>query len=215
MPKENIQLADSFASDYDKAIVQNNWHGPQILFDMLQRHLQNSSKILDLGIGTGESAVFFQKAGHKIYGVDGSAKMLEQCKSKNIAEELYTIDLETEVLPFSEDSFQAVISNGVFHLINPLELIFSEVSRVLSPLGYFIFTYENTDETQDYVNQSEGVWEKKTSTGVYTFKYDDLYIKNLLQKNYFYELEHRRFLAFRSSELKKDFFFNALLAQLK
>ena len=105
MPKVNIKLADSFAGEYDKVIIKNNWQGPQILFEALQNRIQLCSKILDLGIGTGESSVLFQKAGHKIYGIDGSSKMLEQCKKKNIAEELYTIDLEIENLPFPENSF--------------------------------------------------------------------------------------------------------------
>ncbi len=215
MPKENIKLADSFASNYDKAITKNNWKGPEILFDMLENRLQPCSKVLDLGIGTGESSILFQKAGHKIYGIDGSEKMLEQCKSKNIVEELHTIDLETEDLPFPENSFQAIISNGVFHLINPLELIFSEARRVLSPNGYFVFTYENASDVEGYKNLREGVWEKKTATDVFTYKHEDLYIENLLKKNAIYKLAHRRFLAFKNAELNKNFYFIALLAQLK
>ena len=215
LPKENIKLADSFASEYDKTIIKNDWKGPEILFDLLQKRLQSFSKILDLGIGTGESSAAFQKAGHKIFGIDSSEKMLDQCKSKNIAKELHTIDLETEDLPFPENSFQAIISNGVFHLINPLELIFSESRRILTPNGYFVFTYQNASDVKDYKKLRDGVWEKKTATGVYTYKHEDLYIENLLQKNAFHKFNYQKFLAFKNTELNKNFYFTALLAQLE
>ena len=199
--------------DYDNSVAKNNWTGPLVIFNSLKNLLPQHSKILDLGIGTGESAAPFQKAGHIISGVDGSAKMLEQCKKKNIGETLTLVNLEKESLPFSNTLFDAVISNGVFHLIYPLNFIFSEVARVLKPKGYFAFTFENAKEIDSYKEISPGSWENKTTSGVYTYKYNHQIISNLLKKHGCNEIKRTKFLAFQNTELQKDFYFTAVLAQ--
>ncbi|MCG6188261.1 class I SAM-dependent DNA methyltransferase [Maribellus maritimus] len=215
MPESNIKLANEFADEYDNSIAKNNWTSPQILFKMIEERLQPKSAILDVGIGTGESSAPFYRAGHSITGVDGSKKMLTKCKSKNITERLTQINLETESLPFSDKFFDLVISNGVFHLISPLNDIFSEISRVLKYRGYFAFTFENANDTSGYDEIAPGIWENKTPTGVFTFKYNTGYISELLQNNGFTEIKQSTFLAFQNKELRKDFYFTAVLSQLE
>jgi predicted TPR repeat methyltransferase len=127
MPGDNLKLADEFAPSYDHSVLKNNWNGPEILFNAVHHFLPIQSKILDLGIGTGESAVRFSSAGHLITGIDGSVKMLAECKKKNIAQKLIHHDLENPPFPCKKGTFNAVISNGVFHLIYPLHLLFSDV----------------------------------------------------------------------------------------
>lgn len=215
MPGNNLKLANSFAGEYDKSVVQNNWTGPNVVFNLVKNSIPPHSKILDLGIGTGESSLPFYKNGHSVSGVDGSIKMLEQCKRKNFAVKLDLVDLEKETLPFTGKTFDAVISNAVFHLIFPIEQIFSQVAGILKSDGYFVFTFENTSEKTGYFNISPGIWENKTKTGVYTYKYDELYISKLIQKYGFKKTESKTFLAFQNKELQKDYYFTAVLAQLE
>jgi predicted TPR repeat methyltransferase len=215
MPGKNLEFADAFANEYDQSIVGNNWNSPQLLFELLNPLLCQKSNLLDLGIGTGESSVLFYRAGHRITGVDGSVNMLKQCKKKDITEKLIHYDLEKTPLPLNDENFDAIISNGVFHLIHPLRPIFSEVARILMPEGYFIFTYENTKNSINYSEVEKGIWENKTTSGVLTYKHSQYYIKKLLVSNHFNLIESKQFLAFRNTEQKKDYFFTAVLAQLK
>lgn len=213
MPGKNLHLADKFAKDYDSTILQNNWKGPEIIFEIVAELIKEKSGILDLGIGTGAGSILFEKAGHRITGIDGSVKMLEQCAEKNIAEKLIRHDLEKVPLPLPSHAFDAVISNGVFHLINPLEPLIKEAARLLKKSGIFVFTYENTENKTGYIRLSPGIWEMKTETDVLTYKYADEYISEILARSNFTILSNHRFLAYKTS--LKTFFFNVATARLK
>ncbi len=152
---------------------------------MINPFLQPKSKILDLGIGTGASSIPLKNEGHLITGIDGSEKMLEVCKSKNIAEELILHDLEKLPFPVNNKMFDAVISNGVFHLIHPLIPVFDEVKRILQPNGYFVFTFEKATDLEGSVEIEHGIWEKKTKTGVLTYKHSTEFIFGKLREKQF------------------------------
>lgn len=214
MPGKNLQLADDFAADYDSSVLQNNWIGPKLLFELVEGELNTSSQILDLGIGTGESARRFVEAGHEVTGLDGSEKMLEQCRNKNISERLICQDLEQT--PYTLDNkFDAIISNGVFHLINPLKPLFDEVNSLLHPGGLFAFTFEEAGNIEKSIEIETGVWEMKTESGVLTYKHSLNYIQHLLAENNFTVLQQKQFLAFRNKKSNTDFNFTLIVARLQ
>ncbi len=215
MPKNNLKFADEFAANYDNSILQNNWIGPELIFNSINHLLKSNANILDLGIGTGESTLPFQKAGHSITGVDGSVKMLEECSKKKIASTLILHNLEETPFPINDKLFDAVISNGVFHLIHPLKPIFSEIKRIIKPGGIFAFTFEATANISGSKEIENGIWEKKTETGVFTYKHNTAYIHKLLNINGFNIEEEKQFLAFRNKKSKTEFYFNAIVAQLQ
>ncbi len=215
MPGENLNLADKFAADYDKTISGDNWIGPQIIFTLLKEFLQPKSKILDLGIGTGASSLLFYDEGHLITGVDGSEKMLERCRTKNIANNLVLHDLEKTPIPLKDNAFDAVISNGVFHLIHPILPLFQEVERLLTSDGYFVFTFEKNTGEEDSTEIESGIWEKKTKTGVLTYKYSIDYIFSILKQNKLTPILQTEFLGYINQELQKEFNFTAIVAKLR
>ena len=214
MPGENLKLADEFAADYDNTI-NNDWVGPRVIFIMLNELLPPKSKILDLGIGTGASSLLFYNEGHLITGIEGSEKMLEICRAKNIAEKLLLHDLEKPSFKLNDKFFDAVISNGVFHLIYPIEPLFVEVKRILSNNGYFVFTFEKTTGLEGSTEIEPDVWEKKTKTGVLTYKYSADYIFRILKENNFEPILQTEFLAFVNKDLEKEFYFTAIAAKLQ
>ena len=214
MPGKNLQLADDFAADYDASVLQNNWIGPQVLFELLEGELHTPSQVLDFGIGTGESARRFSEAGHAITGIDGSEKMLNQCRNKNIGDRLICHDLEQVPYPL-ENKFDAIISNGVFHLINPIKPIFNEVKRLMKPNAVFAFTFEEAGNIEKSVEIESGVWEKETETGVFTYKHSLNYIHHLLAENNFTIVQQKQFLAFQNKKSNIDFYFTLIVARLQ
>lgn len=214
MPGDNLKLANLFASEYDNTINDENWIGPQIIFLELNPFLQPKSKILDLGIGTGASSVLFKNAGHQITGIDGSEEMLKICDTKNIAEKLILHDLEKLPYPLNNNSFHAVISNGVFHLTHPGLPAIEEAKRLLKPKGYFVFTFEKDSDLEDSTEIQTGIWEKMTKTGVLTYKHSTNYIFDVLRRNSFEIIFQTEFLAFVNKEIEKEFYFIALVAKL-
>jgi arsenite methyltransferase len=98
-------------------------------------------RVLDLGCGAGtDSLVAAQTVGQtgQVTGLDMTPEML--AKARASAAELGTANVEfvegeAERLPFLDESFDVVISNGVIDLVPDKDAVFSEIVRVLKPGG--------------------------------------------------------------------------------
>jgi SAM-dependent methyltransferase len=103
--------------------------------------LEPREHVLDLGSGAGtDSLVAAQMVGPegRVVGVDMTPEMLD--RARRAAAELGAahvefVEAEAERLPFPDESFDVVISNGVIDLIPDKEAVFSELHRVLKPGG--------------------------------------------------------------------------------
>ena len=103
--------------------------------------LAPGERVLDLGSGAGtDSLVAAQMVGEQgqVTGIDMTAPMLD--KARAAAAELGVknvefVEAEAEQLPFPDESFDVVISNGVVDLIPDKDAVFSELFRVLAPGG--------------------------------------------------------------------------------
>jgi arsenite methyltransferase len=103
--------------------------------------LQPGERVLDLGSGAGtDSLVAAQMVGENgsVKGIDMTPEML--AKARSAASELGVANVEfvegeAESLPFANESFDVVISNGVIDLVPDKDAVFSELFRVLVPGG--------------------------------------------------------------------------------
>ena len=103
--------------------------------------LMPGERVLDLGSGAGtDSLVAAQMVGTtgRVVGVDMTPEML--AKARGAAAEagithVEFVEGEIEELPFSDETFDVVISNGVIDLIPDKDAVFSGIFRVLSPGG--------------------------------------------------------------------------------
>jgi arsenite methyltransferase len=103
--------------------------------------LEVGERVLDLGSGAGtDSLVAAQMVGEsgRVTGIDMTPEMLAAARAA--AAELGVTNVEfvegeAERLPFAEESFDVVISNGVIDLIPDKDTVFAQLFRVLSPGG--------------------------------------------------------------------------------
>ena len=103
--------------------------------------LEPGERVLDLGSGAGtDSLVAAQMVGEdgSVTGVDMTPEML--AKARQAAAEMGVrnvefVEAEAERLPFSDESLDVVISNGVIDLIPDKDAVFNELFRVLRPGG--------------------------------------------------------------------------------
>ena len=113
-------------------------------FDLYK--IKKGDKVLDLGSGSGTdlfySAILVGPEG-SVTGVDMTQDQID--KSIRLAEEHNFLNVQVvksyiEKLPFPDNSFDVIISNGVINLSANKEQTISEISRVLKPGGALIFS---------------------------------------------------------------------------
>lgn len=77
-------------------------------------------RVLDVGCGTGENALFFAQRGCKVVGIDGARTAVAAAKRKAIARDLSCDFLVHDALSVSAlaSSFDGVIDSGFFHVLS-------------------------------------------------------------------------------------------------
>jgi SAM-dependent methyltransferase len=129
-PAELANVPESAVESF--AGVANPW---------MMGRLAPGERVLDLGSGAGtDSLVAAQMVGvdGRVTGIDMTTPML--AKARAAATEMGEANVEfvegeAERLPFSDASFDVVISNGVIDLVPDKDAVFAELYRVLAPGG--------------------------------------------------------------------------------
>ncbi len=103
--------------------------------------LELGERVLDVGCGAGtDSLVAAQMIAPdgRVTGIDMTPQMLANARraaAEMGLDNVEFIESEAEQLPFPDESFDVVISNGVIDLIPDKDAVFSELRRVLRPGG--------------------------------------------------------------------------------
>jgi len=128
----------------DDVVVDDSWHGagvPECGWILRQLGDLTGLRILELGTGAGEGAVYFAKRGAKVTATDISPGML------NLAAEVgrrHGVTMETVVADaadlshFDDGTFDLVYGANVLHHVE-IERCLREVHRVLVPGGRAAF----------------------------------------------------------------------------
>lgn len=134
------------ALNYDKALteklpneVASSYCGVGNPFSLGK--INKGEQVLDIGCGAGVdtilAAIIVGPKG-SVSGVDIVAGMIARAESNLQMMALDNVKFQQvsgENLPFSDDTFDVVISNGVINLIPDKEAALSEIIRVLKPAG--------------------------------------------------------------------------------
>jgi SAM-dependent methyltransferase len=129
-PTELDKVPDAAAESF--AGVANPW--------VLGR-LTPGERVLDLGSGAGtDSLVAAQMVGAdgSVTGIDMTPEMLAKARSAASTMGVTNVEFlesEAERLPFPDESFDVVVSNGVIDLVPDKDAVFAELFRVLVPGG--------------------------------------------------------------------------------
>lgn len=91
--------------------------------------------VLEAGCGIGTDAVQFVRAGARYHGVDFSQTALQLARSRPELSAAELVEGSIADLPFADDSFDLVYSNGVIHHLPQTARAIAEFRRVLRPSG--------------------------------------------------------------------------------
>ncbi len=142
---------DRAASFYDATRAFPESVAEQLRDALVQRlGLSKSSRLLEIGIGTGRIALPYIRAGYQYCGVDISAEMLarlqEQLKPQSLRADLVQGDVMK--LPLVSQSFDALLTMHVLHLVDDWQATLREAMRVLRPGGWLVLLNDERDQGQ-------------------------------------------------------------------
>lgn len=112
-----------------------------LLFDFIQKYINKTDKILDIGCATGGFLRFLKDKDYRyLHGIDSSTPYMEKAiKDKNL-------DIKkgfAESIPYDRGSFNFITADQVVeHLVDPNQ-IFIETRRVLKPEGLLCISLPN------------------------------------------------------------------------
>ena len=132
---------DQWASEYDRDLAEDfDWRAPQASVDLFVKHVSAGAKILDAGAGTGLVGEILAPLGYQdLHAMDLSLGMLEEARRKGLYQDFRQMTLG-EVLGYETDSFDAVISVGVFTTGHAPPHAFDELARITKPGGHVVFS---------------------------------------------------------------------------
>lgn len=119
---------DRVASIYDAT----RWAGvPAVVMEKILLSMKGTFTgcriILDVGIGTGRFAQYFNNNGFAIVGVDVSLPMMKQAREKGVAD---LVRADAQHLPFRDESFDGSLMIHLLHLVHDWVHVIHEVGRV-------------------------------------------------------------------------------------
>lgn len=139
---------DEIADEWDK----NRTRPSPSLALLLRFTPYNASIVLDAGCGNARNSIDIAKRFKKVIAFDLSPLMLENAR-KRIAESkarnIEIVQADASKLPFKDESFDAVFSLAVVHILNSKEKrlkAFEEMRRVLKPGGRALVAVWNKEQ---------------------------------------------------------------------
>jgi SAM-dependent methyltransferase len=112
------------------------------LVTAVEERTTTSTRVLDLGCGTGDLALCLAAANRDVTGCDISKEMLERAaKADNSQAVKWTrLDPSWQTLPFADNSFGAVVASSVLEYLDNPVAVLRECARVLQPGGTVLCT---------------------------------------------------------------------------
>jgi SAM-dependent methyltransferase len=156
---EDVVLTDSQQQYWDKMLADNpGMFGDEPSFPAREAMKiftqEGKTEILELGAGQGRDTVYFARQGLNVCVVDyapsGVSIIRKKVQKFGLTSHTKAIchDVRTP-LPFADNSFDAVYSHMLFCMAlrtSELEVLFSDVLRVLKPGGLNIYTVRHTGD---------------------------------------------------------------------
>jgi ubiquinone/menaquinone biosynthesis C-methylase UbiE len=123
--------------------------------DVLDYEGASGLEVLDIGCGQGIDLARYALAGAHVTGVDLTPRhvALAQAHLAGIGLEAEVVEGDAEQLPFPDESFDRVSSNGVLHHTPDLPSALREARRVLRPSGRATVILYNRASLHYWINQ--------------------------------------------------------------
>lgn len=157
--RSNRQFYDRIAPFYDQIFVQHKIHAGKMVEILAASYAgrESSTRVLDLGSGTGLLTRILSSKGFDVTGLDISLQSLLQMRQS--APQISTVHGDGACLPFHDGSFQAVVSLGTWRHFSNAQQVIGEVARILGNDGILVIGYF-PPALGGVVHLGHGIWNK-------------------------------------------------------
>ena len=131
---------DKIAEKYSKQPVADE-AAYQKKLKVTQGYFQSDMEVLEIGCGTGSTAIVHASYVHHIRAIDISPNMIEIAKRKAKAEEIDNITFEVssiDRLKVADKSMDMVMAHSILHLLEDKDAAIASVFDILKPGGLFV-----------------------------------------------------------------------------
>jgi ubiquinone/menaquinone biosynthesis C-methylase UbiE len=141
-------IYDKMAPAYDDVIAKGQYKVPDWIKQLSPPWEGHHLKHLDLACGNGIAARLLKLNGihNASYGIDFSAQMIAECRSKGGYRGLMVADLSDGIPIPEEFAFDVVTALGLFEFISDPGKLLRQIRQVLVPGGEAWITFENSSE---------------------------------------------------------------------
>lgn len=135
--KDNKGFWDRWAKRYDFAMSGDGRTYAQIVSRM-KKVLNKEMTVLELACGTGLLSVRIARSVKLLEATDFSEEMIRQAKAKAHSSRLHFSVQDATSLPYTPETFDAVVISNALHIMPEPEKALAEIRRVLKPGGLLI-----------------------------------------------------------------------------
>ena len=163
-PTDSASVAryyDEWAGAYDDELAAWDYRSPDEAARLLAGYAEPDGRVLDAGCGTGLSGHALVAAGFAdIVGLDISGDSLAVAGRREVYRHLLRGNLQSVVLPFRDDSFDALTCVGVMTYIQNNSATLREFCRIVRPRGHIVFTCrDDLYRERDFASVLDGLAE--------------------------------------------------------
>jgi SAM-dependent methyltransferase len=106
-------------------------------------NLTPTSRVLEIGVGTGRIALPLSRHTGLYVGLDLARPMMEVLRNKQPGANIGLIEANASRLPLASQQFDLALAIHVFHLISTWREVIAELGRVVRPDGAVLFNLYN------------------------------------------------------------------------
>ena len=134
------QFWNKAAKKYAKMPIKDK-EGYEATLEQTRSHLNKDDKVLEIGCGTGTTALKLSQDVNHITAIDFSTQMIEIARGKAKEQQVRNIDFiqsDLDTDQFSNNSFDAILAFNLIHLLENPEQEIEQLSKLLKSGGIFI-----------------------------------------------------------------------------
>jgi len=134
-------LWDNIARSYDQKVMLTYEDAYRQTVEAILEEVNSTSRVLDVGCGTGIIAMEIVPEVNQVIGIDLSPKMIAQARKKALKMALENVTFDEGdgyATDFDSGSFDVVILANLLHVVAEPAAVVREAHRLLAPGGFLL-----------------------------------------------------------------------------